>query len=144
MNLVKYSNFPAVFDRFFNDDFFNNWSSRNFSQTNTTIPAVNIKANENSFAVEMAAPGLSKDDFKIELDQNTLTISCEKKTENNDEKDNYSRQEYSYQSFSRSFTLPESADGEKISAKYEDGILKVDIPKKEEALPKPARKIEIG
>jgi len=144
MSLVKFSNqMPSVFDRFFENDMFD-WSNRNFSNTNTTLPAVNIKEDEDGFEVEMSAPGFEKGDFKIELNNSLLTISSEKKIEN-ETKDGqqFTRKEFSYQSFSRSFTLPETAEGEKIAAKYENGILSVSIPKKEEAKPKPVKQIEI-
>jgi len=145
MSVVKYSNlFPSVFDRFFEGDLFD-WTNRNYSVTNTTLPTVNIKETTDNYLVEMAAPGMVKEDFKIELNHDTLTISSEKKAETeNKEEGQYTRKEFSYQSFSRSFTLPRTADGEKISAKYENGILVVTIPKREEAKPKPAKTIAIS
>jgi HSP20 family protein len=145
MTLARLSNnYPSLFDHFFNNDLFD-WSNRNFSDTNTTLPSVNIKESSEEFEVEMAAPGFSKKDFKIELNHDLLTISSEKKVENETkEGQQFTRREYSYQSFSRSFTLPSTANGEKISAKYDDGILKVHIPKKEEAKPKPAKQIAIS
>jgi len=138
--------FP-VWSRFFNDFFDKDmldWSDKHFSNTNTTLPAVNIKENENGFEVEMAAPGMKKDDFKINLDNNVLCISSEKKFEDNKTEGNYSKKEFSYQSFSRSFTLPDSADEGKIMAKYENGLLMISIPKREEAKPKPPRVIDIS
>ena len=144
MSLIRFSNqVPSVFDRFFEPDLFD-WSNHNFSLTNTTLPSVNIKENADAFTVEVAAPGLEKGDFKLELNHDLLTISSEKKTEKETkEGERFSKREFSYQSFSRSFTLPHTADGEKIEAGYENGILKVTIPKKEESKPKPARTIEI-
>ncbi len=145
MTLVRFGNRrPSVFDRFFEPDLFD-LSNRNFSSTNTTLPSVNIKESADDFEVEVAAPGLSKNDFRIELNHDLLTISSEKENEK-ETKDGqeFSLREFSYQSFSRSFTLPDTADGEKIGAKYENGILKVVIPKKEEAKPRPARTIEIN
>ena len=144
MTLVKFSNqMPSMFDRFFENDMFD-WSNRNYSNTNTTLPAVNIKEDKDGFEVEMSAPGFKKGDFKIELNNSLLTISSEKKIENETkEGQQFTRREFSYQSFSRSFTLPETAEGEKIVAKYENGILSVSIPKKEEAKPKPVKQIEI-
>lgn len=134
---------PSLFDRFFENDLFD-WSNRNYSNTNTTLPAVNIKEDKDGFEVEMSAPGLDKKDFKIELNNSVLTISSEKKVENETkEGQQFTRREFSYQSFSRSFTLPETVEGEKIGAKYENGILSVSIPKKEEAKPKPVKQIEI-
>ena len=135
---------PSLFDRFFDGDMFD-WSNRNFSNTNTTIPSVNIKENTDAFMVEVAAPGFEKGDFKIELNLNTLSISSEKKVENETrEGEVFTKREFSYQSFSRSFTLPQIADGDRIEANYQNGILTVLIPKREEAKPKPARMIEIN
>ena len=145
MALVRFSNqFPSLFDRFFEGDLFD-WSNQNYSTTNTTLPSVNIKEDTDGFEVEMAAPGFSKNDFTIELNNDVLTISSEKKIEN-ETKDNqrFTKREFSYQSFSRSFTLPNTADNEKIGAKYENGILRVSIPKKEEAKPKPPKQIAIA
>jgi len=120
------------------------WNNSNFSSTNSTIPAVNILENEESFVIEVAAPGMEKENFTVNLDGDRLLISSELKKENSENEANYSRREFSYQSFQRSFTIPEgTVDGEKIMAKYTDGILKVTLPKKEEIKPKPARRIDI-
>ena len=144
MSLVRFSNqLPSMFDRFFEGDLFD-WSNRNFSLTNTTLPSVNIKENSDEFKVEVAAPGFEKGDFKLELDHDVMTISSEKQIENETKEDErYSKREFSYQSFTRSFTLPHSADSERIDATYDNGILFVSIPKKEESKPKPSRMIEI-
>ncbi len=145
MNLVKFTNqYPNVFDRFFDSNVFD-WNNRHFSETNTTLPSVNIKENLDEFLIDVAAPGFEKGDFNIEIDNDVLTISSEKKIEN-EEKDGerVTRKEFSYQSFIRSFTLPVLVDREKINAKYENGILSIAIPKKEEAKPKPIKKIEIS
>lgn len=140
--LVKSSGiplFPSIFD-----DFFRDWSATNFSDTNTTLPAVNIKENENEFKVEVAVPGMDKKDFKIDLDNNVLTISSEKTNDQEEKNENYTRREYSYQSFKRSFTLPKTiVDSNKIVANYNNGELVIVIPKREEAKPAPARLIEI-
>ena len=136
--------FPLLLNDFFTRDLYD-WNQSNFSDTGTTVPAVNIKENKESFEVEMAAPGMTKDDFKIHLDGNLLTISAEKsnETEQNDSK--YSKREFSYQSFQRSFTLSkEVVDSDKINAKYQDGLLKLLIPKKEEAKEKPPRMIQVS
>ena len=139
--------FPAfsnIFGDFF-DKAFSDWNSTNFSLTNTTLPAVNIQESKDDFLVSMAVPGMTKKDFKIDLNDNVLTISSEKKEEKKEEEDNFSRREYSYQSFSRSFTLPKNVvNDEKISAKYENGELKILIPKKEEAKPKKPKLIAIN
>ena len=144
MTLVRFNrNYPSLFDRFFDNDMFE-FSTRNFSSTNTTLPSVNIKESNQDYVVEVAAPGLEKSDFKIELKRNVLTVSSEKQVENETkEGEQFTRREFSYQSFSRSFTLPEIADGDKIAAKYENGILSVSIPKKEEIVSKLNRMIEI-
>jgi HSP20 family protein len=144
MSLVKFSSqFPSLFDRFFENDY-RNWSNYNYSDTNTSLPSVNIKEDNDGFEVEMAVPGLEREDIKIELNNNVLTISSEKKINNETEDgQQFSRHEFSYQSFCRSFTLPDTIENEKISANYKNGILSVSIPKKEEAKPKPIRQIEI-
>ena len=148
MSLIKRENYsptwPGFFNDFLNRDWYD-WSNQNFSLTNTTIPSVNIKENENEFEVEMAAPGMTKDDFRIELNNSVLTISSEKQSSNQSkEGENVTRREFSYQSFSRSFTLPVIVETEKISAKYEQGLLRVNIPKKEEAKPKPLKQIKVS
>lgn len=149
MTLVKRSNssfptLPSLFDSFFSRDLMD-WGTFNFSSTNTTVPAVNIKENDNEVEIEVAAPGMKKDDFKVNLDNNQLIISSEKKSEKEEkEEGSYTRKEFSYQSFQRSFVLPEGLiDREKIAAKYTDGILSIKLPKKEEAKPKPSKEIKI-
>lgn len=151
MSLIKRNgNLFNSFPNSFNDDLFTgdlfNWGSLNNSTTDTTIPAVNIKETPNAFEVEMAAPGMSKEDFRIELDSNVLTITSEKRS-GYEQKDNekYSRKEFSYQSFQRTFTLSkEVVDEDKIEAKYQNGVLYLTIPKKEEAKQKPPRRIQIN
>ena len=136
---------PVLFDDFFNRDLFN-WGNSNFSDTNTSIPAVNIKETVENYEVEVAAPGMSKKDFKVELDGNSLTISSERSHQNEEREDErYSRKEFSYQSFQRTFTLQKDVvDIDKINAKYENGLLHLLIPKKEEAKQKPPRLIQIS
>jgi len=136
---------PALFDDFLNRDTFN-WGLTNFSNTNTTVPAVNIRETNDNYEVEVAAPGMTKDDFKIELDGNLLTISSEKSDQREEgEGEKFTRREFSYQSFQRSFTLPKDiVDIDKIQAKYVDGMLQLLIPKKEEAKQKPSRVIQIN
>jgi len=145
MLLVRNSNqTPSLFNRFFDGEMFD-WNNRNFSNTNTTLPSVNIKDNTDAFTVEVAAPGFEKRDFKIELNRNVLTVSTEKEVQSETKDEEiFTKREFSYQSFSRSFTLPQIADGDKIGAAYDKGILTVVIPKREEAKPKPARMIEIN
>jgi HSP20 family protein len=108
-----------------------------------SFPAVNIRENERDFEVEIAVPGKKKEDFNIEVDNNVLTVSLEYKKEEEVKEDNYTRREFSFNSFKRAFTLPETVNEEKINASYTDGILRFTLPKKEEALPKPKRLIEI-
>ena len=129
--ITKAPSMPSVFE-----DFFKPWSQwfDDGGLTNRTmnIPAVNIKENGNHYTVTLAAPGLKKDDFKIDVEGNMLTISSEKE-ENKEEKDEkFTRKEYSYSSFSRSFTLPEDVKQEAIDAHYENGELKIMLPRREE------------
>ena len=136
---------PMLFDDFFSRDLFN-WKDENFSASNTTIPAVNIKETAEHYEVEVAAPGMTKNDFKVELDGNVLSISSEKGQEKHQpEEERYSRREFSYQSFQRTFTLQKDVvDIEKIQARYENGLLQLLIPKKEEAKKKSPRLIQIS
>ena len=130
--LVKASeSFPSVFEDFFKP--WNEWFNGGVFGKSLTVPAVNITENKEDYKLSVAAPGLKKDDFKINLDKNVLSISAEKKTENTEEGKKYNRREYSYTSFVRSFTLPETADQNKIEAEYTDGVLKITAAKKEEA-----------
>ena len=143
MNLIKRNTvpFPSIIDELLKPDWLG--GMQNF---NANIPAVNIKETDTNFGIELAAPGKTKEDFNIEIDHNVLTISSEEKTEK-EEKDNqgkYTRREFSYSSFRRAFTLPESVNAESINATYENGVLHVTLPKREEALPKPKRLIEIA
>jgi len=148
MALIKRSNslFPSVpsfFDDFFTRDLFD-WSNVN-SGYGSSLPAVNIKEDENNFEVEVAVPGMKKDDFKIELENNVLTVSSEKEENTETDDNNYKRREFRYSSFNRSFSLPENiVDGEKVGAKYIDGVLHITLPKREEAKPKPVKTIKIG
>ena len=108
--------FNDIFESFFNDSFISD-------RMVTRVPAANISETSDHFHVELAAPGLKKEDFKLNLDKNMLSISVEQRSENNDDQKNYSKREYSYSSFVRSFTLPETADDNSIEAEYTDGIL---------------------
>ena len=123
---------PSIFDEFFRpwNEIFKTgegWGSV------MTVPAVNIAENKDHYTLSLAAPGLKKNDFNIEVDGNVLTISSEKEESKEEKDDQYSRREYSYSSFSRSFTLPDGVNMEKIDAAYQEGVLKVTLPKKEEA-----------
>ncbi len=149
MTLAKLSHssfpsLPSVFDRFFEGDMMD-WGNSNFAATNSTLPAVNVKEDDNEFQIDVAAPGLKKEDFKLDYDNGRLTISSEKKNESEvKEGKKITRREFSYQSFQRSFTVPETmVDGDKIKASYADGILHIALPKREEVKPKPAKQIKI-
>jgi len=136
--------FPTFFDRFWNNDLMD-WNLTNFSESNSSLPAVNVKETNDEYLIEVAAPGMVKDDFKINLHNNVLTVSSEKKEEREEEKQNYTRKEFSYQSFQRSFTVPENnVESDKIEAAYSEGILKITLPKREEVKPKPLREIKIS
>jgi HSP20 family protein len=136
---------PLLFDDFFGRDLFNKQLAH-FSPTNTTIPAVNIKETNDSYEVELAAPGMKKEDFMIRLDGQNLVISSEKSAEfETGEKGQYTNREFSYQSFSRTFKLAnEILDTEKIQAKYENGVLQLSVPKKESAKQKEPKLIQIS
>ncbi len=138
------SYFPTFFDRFWNNELVD-WNRSNFSSTNTSLPAVNVKETDDEFIIELAAPGMDKKDFKVNFNKNILTILSEIENEKNEKSDNYTRKEFSYQSFQRSFTVPENiVNGEKIAAKYNNGILNVILPKREEVKPQPEREIKIS
>ena len=117
----------SVFDNLFNDSFVTD-------RMVTRVPAVNITESEKAYEIQLAAPGLQKSDFKINVDKNLLSVSVEKQEERQESQDSYTKKEFSYTSFSRSFTLPEVVDYNKIDAAYIDGILKVTIGKKEDAI----------
>lgn len=137
MKLIKRNDdwgLPSIWEDFFNNDVLN---LPNVARKGMTIPAVNISETEKDYLVELAAPGMKKSDFKINIERNVLTISSETKQEQKEEGKNFTKQEFSYQSFERSFTLPESINQEKIDAKYTDGVLRVALPKKDEVISKP-------
>ena len=141
MSLIKRNDvlFPTLMNEIFKPDWFGGMD--NFK---TYVPAVNIKENEKDFELQLAVPGRKKEDFQIEVNENVLTISSETKSEENVENENYTRREFSFTSFKRAFSLPETVDEDNIKATYEDGILTFNLPKKEEALPKPKRMIELS
>ncbi len=117
-----------------------------FSKTGllSSVPSVNITDNKEDYKIELAAPGYDKEDFKIEVEDGILTISSEKKTEKEQKKDNYSRKEFSYQSFTRSFQIPENTLSDKIDANYTNGILRLIIPKKEATTTKSKKEVLIS
>ena len=134
MSLVKWNGdtFPELLTDFFDNDRFLGTNALD-KLISTSIPAANIVENHKEYAIELAAPGLEKKDFKIEIDNGILSVSAEKKSEKKEEKENYSRKEFSYSSFNRSFRLPESVKSEDIKAQYDNGILHLSVPKKEDA-----------
>ncbi len=150
MTLIKFKNETPARSRervpywsdVFNDLFENVVTTPDLRRS--TVPNVNIIENDDSYRLELAAPGLKKEDFKISLDNEMLTISTEKKTENTEKNEKYTRKEFSYSSFLRSFTLPDVVDAEKINASYDNGIMTLVLPKKEEAKPKAPREIKVG
>ena len=119
------------FDDFLSKDLFD-WTDRNFASLGSNLPSVNLKETDNQLKVELAAPGMKREDFKVEIDNNMLMISSEKEEEKEEKnkKENFVRKEFNYQSFFRSFYLPDSVDENKIEANYKDGILHVAIAKK--------------
>lgn len=143
--LTKRTNglFPSLFNDFFDTDrFFGpTLAELDFQQS---IPSVNIIDNDNHFAIELAAPGMSKKDFKVNVENNILTISAEKQKENEEENERFTRREFSYLSFSRSFRLPEEAQDDAIEGKYEDGILKLNVPKKAGARKTATKEIKVS
>lgn len=144
MNLIKRNSFipssTSLFDDFFSRDLFD-WSK---SEGNGLVPRVNIKENNDGFSVDIAAPGMKKEDVQVELDNDMLTVSSEV-SQNQEEKDErYTRKEFSYHAFRRSFYLPNTVEVDEINATYKDGILNLWIPKREEAKKKPARMISIN
>ena len=144
-NTDSNTNFPTLsnwLDDIFNRDLPSVFNS-NFN-TGITLPKVNIKETADAFMVEMAVPGLKKSDFHLDLDNQVLSISTETKDENEHQEENYTRREFGYSAFKRTFNLPESVNDEKINANYKDGILSILLPKKDEAKQKPARSIKIS
>ena len=134
--------FPSLIDQFFNNDMMD-WANSNYSTTNTTLPRVNIKETNDEFVIEVAAPGMKKDDFKLNYDNGKLSISSEV-NEGTQDGVKYNRREFSYQSFQRTFNVSQDlVDGDKINAKYVDGILQIVLPKREEVKLKPAKEIAI-
>ena len=134
---------PAYWDDFFNDTFFNN---NNPAACHGTSPAVNVAEEDMAFRIDMAVPGLSRKEFRIDLENDVLTISSdrkESKENKEDKKHNYMRREFSYNTFKRSFQLPETIDQENIKASHDAGILTIQLPKKEEVVQKAAKQIEI-
>ncbi|TVR72750.1 MAG: Hsp20/alpha crystallin family protein [Marinilabiliales bacterium] len=133
---------PSIVDDFFGKDMLSNFFDD--YQTGICVPAVNIIEGKDDFRIEVAAPGLDKNDFKIDVKNNVLFISSEKRQEDEQKDEKIMRREFSYSSFSRSFSLPNTVDADKITANHKDGVLNITIPKREEAKEKPPRQIRIS
>lgn len=144
MKLLKNPLFPSLLTDRWIPEFFDN--ERFFDSDwmkSITVPSVNIRETEKEFFVELAAPGLTKKDFKISLENGMLTISAEKKLEKEEKEKEFTRKEFSYTNFSRSFMVPENVNEDKIEAHYEDGILKLQLLKKAIEKVKPTKAIEV-
>lgn len=142
MALIKWNrggvpSMNEMIENFFNTDVGDMLSERG------TLPSVNVKESKEDYRLEVAAPGLDKNDFNLQIDNNILTISAEKEEKQEKKEEAYNRKEFSYTSFSRSFTLPDVVEHDKIEANYRDGILHICIPKKEEAKVKASKRIDI-
>ncbi len=142
MKLIRFNNEPTFSDLM--NSFFENDSDNFFARRRCNVPATNIVENEDSFELELAVPGMSKEDFKIDVENNTLTISSEKQEEKEEKEKNYTRREFVYGCFSRSFVLPKSIDAEKIKAEYKNGVLCLNLPKKDEEKLKVKKQIPIN
>lgn len=141
--------FPTVSDFLGTDRLFSNVFDLNtdlfrLNDGSLLVPNANIAENEKDYKIEVAAPGLQKEDFKVQVENGVLTVSGEKEEEEKEERKNYRRKEFSYRSFSRSFTLPENSLPDKIEAKYDNGILTLSLPKKEVAVSKPVKEIKVS
>lgn len=139
MNLIRKQApfFPSLIDDFINQD----WNLK--TPSSIALPAVNIKDLEAQFEIELAVPGMKKSDFEIEVEDGLLSISSSLEEEQVTEKGKFTRREFSYNSFKRTFTIPESVDPSNIEAQYSDGVLQLRLPKRKEALPQPKKLIKI-
>ena len=145
----KNSSLPAVMTDLFDTGRFLSPSIFDFDgdsgiESSVMIPDVNVTENDKDFRIEIAAPGLERKDFKVEVDHDILTVSAEKEDEKREERKNYKRREFSYSSFSRSLALPENSKPDKIDAKYENGILRLTLPKKEISISTPKKEIKVA
>ena len=141
MNLIRKQNpfFPSLVDELLNQD-----RRVRTSSISSTTPAVNLIEQDTQFLIELAAPGNKKEDFEIEIEDGILSISSSNKENNTSEKETFTRHEFSYNSFRRSFTIPESVDVSSIEATYNEGVLLIKLLKLEEALPQPKKLITIS
>ncbi len=144
MNLVKKRKdvwFPSIMDEIFTPDLFNT----RWNVPKVEVPAVNVMESDTEYTLEFAAPGLKKEDFNIEINEDVITVSAERKEEKEStEEGKYTRREFSYSSFKRSFNLPDTVDQENVKALQENGVLKVVLPKREEVVVNTKRTIEVG
>ncbi len=141
-NLENFGGWGSLMDELFSDDL-QMLKNKDFSN-NVYNPKVNIKESDEAYVLDMAVPGFKKSDFKIDIENEELTIAAEIKVNDDNKEDNFTRREFSFASFKRTFSLPETVEEGAVKANYENGILTLSIPKKEEAKPKPARNIEIS
>ncbi|HEV7351309.1 Hsp20/alpha crystallin family protein [Telluribacter sp.] len=132
--------YPALLDSFFGKDALNEVFA---PAVHGSVPAANVVEHTEGYRIELAAPGMQKTDFKLNLNHNRLTISAQKEQNEEQTREKYTRREFKYASFQRTFTLPATIDSERIEASYTDGVLSIELPKREEAKVKPARQIEI-
>jgi HSP20 family protein len=139
--VFNHANLPGWFLNRRNSDIMNDFFGFGDS---FNMPAVNISEHDDNYRIELAAPGMNKKDFKVNVENDLLTISFERKAENEEKKENYLRREFGYQSFERSFSLGENVDVDKIKAEHKNGILSIEVPKKEEAKAKPPKQISIA
>jgi HSP20 family protein len=137
---INRSYVPAYWDDFFNDKFFNQLKNTGSGESR---PAVNISEDDKGYTIEVAIPGIAKDEFNLEIENDVLTLSSEQKENKDEQKQNYLRREFNHQSFKRSFELPETIDQEQINATIDAGILTLSLPKKEEEVQKAPRQIEV-
>lgn len=149
MNLIKRNGglFPTLANDLLDDDFLApfSWNRyNNLLSRSAQLPPANIKETKDAYQVELSVPGFTNKDFKIDLEDGLLTISCEKKDESNEDKENYKRREFSYSSFTRSFQLPDNVSEDKIQAKYDNGMLHISVPKKNGGDQKPKKSIEVA
>ena len=141
--MIKYKNQrPSLFNLFFDD--FATKELVNNTKPMARVPKANIIENENSFEIQLAAPGATKDDFKVEIDDDLLKISSEIQSSELEKKKTFHRKEFSYQSFARSFRLPDNVDSNKIEASYERGVMTITLPKTKDSKVEKARQIKVG
>lgn len=133
---------PSLFSGFFDDDRWNNFGLGERMMSN--VPAANVIEHDNEFLIELAAPGMEKKDFHVNIENGQLLISSEKEETKKEEDENYARREFSYRSFNRSFQLPEAVNADKIKATYKNGVLQLMLPKKPEAVKAPKKEIAIS